>query len=65
MTVELTLTELAAVVGVAVGLAATDAAALSRLGLTVVSKRVGVEPSEIYAFSAAADDRDPDDEADA
>ena len=52
-------------IGVAVGLAATDAAALSRLGLTVVSKRMGVEPSEIYAFSAAADDRDPDDEADA
>ena len=31
-------------IGVAVGLAATDAAALSRLGLTVVSKRMGVEP---------------------
>jgi len=33
--------------------------------MTVVSKRMGVEPSEISAFSAAADDRDADDEADA
>lgn len=62
MTLELSLTELAVIVGTAVALAATDAAALSRLAVTVVSKKLGVEPNEIYAFSAATADRDPADD---
>lgn len=59
MAIELTLTELAAIVGVAVALSSTDAAALSRLAVTFVSKRLGIEPSEIYAVSAATSDREP------
>jgi hypothetical protein len=53
MTVTLTHLELAATVAAAVALAATDAAALSRLAVTVVAKRLGVKPRDIYRFDAA------------
>jgi len=58
MTVELTLTELAAIVFAAVALAATDAAALSRLFICVLAKKLGVEPSEIMAYADATDGDD-------
>lgn len=53
MTVTLTYAELAATIAAAVALAATDAAALSRLAITVVAKRLGVKPRDIYRFDAA------------
>lgn len=56
--VSLTLTELALVVFAAVALAATDAAAISRLAITVVAKRLGVKPGEIYRYNEAAGDGD-------
>jgi hypothetical protein len=57
-TVALTLAELAAVVAVAVALATTDAAAVSRLGLAWVSKRAGVAPREITRYDRATDGDD-------
>jgi hypothetical protein len=62
MTVTLTYAELAATIAAAVALAATDAAALSRLAVTVVAKRLGVKPREIYRFDAATSgEESPDD----
>jgi hypothetical protein len=63
MTVTLSYVELAATVGAAVALAATDASALSRLGITYVAKRLGVEPGEIYRYDSATSG-DPDETAD-
>lgn len=51
--VTLTLTEIAAVVVFAVTLAATDAAALSRLCIAALSKRAGVSPTDIYQYEQA------------
>ncbi|ELZ22394.1 hypothetical protein C475_17818 [Halosimplex carlsbadense 2-9-1] len=55
MTLTLTVVELAAVVMAAVGLAATDASALSRVWVAWLAKRLGVEPAEIRATDAATD----------
>jgi len=55
-TITLALWQLAAVVGAAVGLAATDAAALSRLAVAWLAKRAGVEPSEIMQYNKATDE---------
>lgn len=52
-TVTLTTTELVGLVLFGVLLAATDAAALSRLGLAWLAKRLGVEPAEIGAVHRA------------
>jgi hypothetical protein len=59
MTVELTLSELAGIVFVAVALAATDAAALSRLFVCVLAKKLGVEPADImdYADATSGDEK--------
>ena len=54
-TVTLSLLELAGVVGAAVGLAATDAAALSDLFVAYASKKLGVSPGDIRAYDAATD----------
>lgn len=63
MTVTLSYVELAATVGAAVALAATDASALSRLAITYVAKRLGVEPGEIYRYDSATSG-DPDETTD-
>jgi len=55
MPVTLTTAELAAVVAGSAALASLDAAALSRLAVTAIGKKLGVKPSEIRGFSAAAD----------
>jgi len=55
VTVSLSLAELAAVVAVSVGLAATDAAAVSRLAVAYVAKKAGLKPAEIRGFDAATD----------
>jgi hypothetical protein len=51
--VTLSLAELLAVVLVASTLAVTDGAALSRLGIAWLAKRLGVEPSEVVAYQNA------------
>jgi len=58
MTVSITLTfvELAGLLAIAVGLAATDAAAISRLGVAWVAKKAGIEPGEIMRYNNATDD---------
>jgi hypothetical protein len=53
--IEITLGELLGVVFVAVALAATDAAALSRLAVAFLAKKLGVEPDEIRATDRATD----------
>jgi len=53
--VALSLAELGGVVAVAVALAATDAAAISRLGMAWVAKKAGLKPREIRATDAATD----------
>lgn len=53
--VQLTLTELAGVVFVAVMLATTDAAAVSRLALAFASKKLGVKPADIQRYDDATD----------
>ncbi|UBF23483.1 hypothetical protein HRTV-28_gp45 [Halorubrum tailed virus 28] len=53
--IELQLYQLAAIVAGAVVLAATDAAALSRLGLAWLSKKMGVKPDDIRKTDAAVD----------
>ncbi|WP_121822829.1 hypothetical protein [Halostella salina] len=58
--VTLALWEVGMIVAVSVGLAATDAAALSRLLLAALAKRYGVRPQEIRAVDAATDGSDPD-----
>jgi len=55
MTVTLTLLELGAVVGGAVALAATDAAAISRLGVAFLAKKLGVKPGEVMKYDRATD----------
>ncbi|MFT4930269.1 MAG: hypothetical protein ACI91T_000135 [Natronomonas sp.] len=60
MTMELTLSELAGVVFVAVVLAATDATALSRLFVCVLAKKLGVEPAEIMNYTDATSGNSPD-----
>lgn len=55
MTVTLTLYQLGAVVFVAVVLAATDAAAISRLGIAFAAKKMGVEPGEVTKYDQATD----------
>jgi hypothetical protein len=54
-TISLTLVELGAVVFAAIVLAATDASAISRLGVTFAAKRLGVSPGEIYQYDQATD----------
>lgn len=55
MPIELTTSELATIVFVAVALAATDAAALSRLFVAVLAKKLGIKPSEIMRYDSATD----------
>ena len=55
---ELTLAQLTAVVLGAVVLASTDPAALSRLGMAWLSKKLGVKPGEISKYDAATDGDD-------
>lgn len=55
MTVTLTLLELGAVVGAAVALAVTDAAAISRLGVAFIAKKLGIEPQEVTRYDQATD----------
>jgi len=58
MTVTITLTflQLAALIGIAVGLAATDASAISRLAVAWVAKKAGIEPSQITRYNDATND---------
>ncbi len=58
--VQLTLAELGAVVFVAVFLASTDAAAVSRLAIAYASKNLGVKPGEISKYDSATDGDDSD-----
>jgi len=51
----LTYVEAAGVAGAAVLLAATDASALSRLGMAWLAKKLGVSPAAIRATDAATD----------
>lgn len=60
MSITLTLTELAVIVFVAVGLASTDASAISRLAVTYTSKKLGISPNEIYQMNEATDGSEPD-----
>lgn len=53
--VMLSLTELLAVALVASTLAVTDGAALSRLGIAWLAKRLGIEPGEVVAYRNATD----------
>lgn len=57
MTIEVTLTvwEFAAIVLGAVALAATDAAAISRLAVAWLAKKAGVKPGEIMQYDNATD----------
>ncbi len=57
MSVTLTMAELGAVVGLAVVLAVTDGAALSRIGIAFLAKKMGVSPSEVIATNAATGTR--------
>jgi len=56
VTITLTFVELAALIAIAVGLAATDAAAISRLGIAFVAKRLGIKPGEIMQYNSATDE---------
>lgn len=53
--VELALAELLAVVLGAVALATTDAAALSKMLLAWISKKLGVKPADIESYQQATD----------
>lgn len=55
---DLTLAQLAAIVFGAVALASTDAAALSRLAIAWLSKKLGVKPGEISKYDSATDGDD-------
>jgi hypothetical protein len=55
MTLTLSLVELAAVIVAAVALATTDAAAISRLGIAWIAKKLGVEPGEVTRYDRATD----------
>jgi len=58
MTVSITLTflQLAALIAIAVGLAATDASAISRLAVAWVAKKAGIKPSQITRYNNATDE---------
>jgi len=58
MSVSITLTfvELAALIAIAVGLAATDAAAISRLGIAFAAQRLGIKPGEVMRYNEATDE---------
>lgn len=61
-TVDLTLLELGAVVGGAVLLAVTDAAALSRLGIAWLAKKLGVSPQLLSRYQSAAEEGEATDD---
>ncbi|GGM46331.1 hypothetical protein [Haloarcula argentinensis] len=52
---DLTWVQLGALIWLCVTLAVTDGAALSRLGIAWLAKRLGLQPAEIVRFEAAAD----------
>ncbi len=54
---------LAGIVFVAVGLAATDAASISRLAVAYLAKKLGIKPREIMAYGAATGDTTTDEES--
>jgi len=56
VTITLTFVELAALIAIAVGLAATDAAAISRLGIAFAAKKMGIKPNEIMQYNSATDE---------
>jgi len=56
----LTLTELGAVIFGSVVLAVTDGAALSRMAISALGKRLGVSPREIRAYDKASDGEETD-----
>jgi len=56
VTITLTFVELAALIAIAVGLAATDAAAISRLGIAFAAKKLGIKPAEIMQYNSATDE---------
>jgi hypothetical protein len=56
MAIELTLYELGGIVLMAVGLAATDAAAVSRLVVAFLAKKAGIDPGQIRAYDKATTD---------
>lgn len=58
--VTLTLAQLGAILWIAVTLAVTDGAALSRIGITWTAKRAGVNPYEITQYDEATDGKEPD-----
>ncbi len=61
---EVTFAQLSAIVLVAVVLASTDPAALSRLGMAWLSKKLGVKPSEISKYDSATDGGGGDEKTD-
>jgi len=56
VTITLAFVELAALIAIAVGLAATDAAAISRLGIAFAAKKLGIKPNEIMQYNSATDE---------
>jgi len=56
VTITLTFVELSALIAIAVGLAATDAAAISRLGIAFAAKKLGIKPNEIMQYNSATDE---------
>lgn len=56
MSLSLSIAELAGIVGAAVALAVTDGAALSRLAVAWIAKRLGVEPGEVTKYQRATED---------
>jgi len=56
VTITLTFVELAGLIAMAVGLAATDASAISRLAVAWTAKKAGIEPSQITRYNNATDD---------
>lgn len=55
MSVTLTLPELAGVVAAACALAVTDGAAISRLGVAFVARKLGVKPADVTKYDRATD----------
>jgi len=53
--VTLAISELVGIVVAAVALAASDPAALSRIGTTWLATKAGLEPGDIRAFDSATD----------
>jgi len=56
VTITLTFVELAALIAIAVGLAATDAAAISRLGIAFAAKKLGIKPNEVMRYNDATNE---------